>query len=98
LKVFIPYKYIYPINRGKTYKVETFLIIEFIFSAHLSGGGILTEEICKLEYTTTGIEPAEESLRTARNNAKAEGLYITYKKARGSSFPTLINHLTVCFV
>src|SRR5664279_3738793 len=32
-----------------------------------SGGGILTEEICKMGFTTTGIDPAEQSLETASN-------------------------------
>ncbi|HEY1202815.1 MAG TPA: methyltransferase domain-containing protein, partial [Niastella sp.] len=43
-----------------------------------SGGGILTEEIAKMGFTTTGIEPAEESLQTAQLHAKAGGLNITY--------------------
>src|SRR4051794_23936724 len=33
------------------------------------GGGILTEEICKMGFITTGIDPAEESLHTATNHA-----------------------------
>jgi 2-polyprenyl-6-hydroxyphenyl methylase/3-demethylubiquinone-9 3-methyltransferase len=52
-----------------------------------SGGGILTEEICKMGFTTTGIEPAEESLHTARNHAKGEGLSITYEKGTGEQLP-----------
>jgi len=52
-----------------------------------SGGGILTEEICKMGFTTTGDEPADESLETARNHAKAEGLAITYNKGTGEQLP-----------
>lgn len=52
-----------------------------------SGGGILTEEICKMGFTTTGIEPAEESVHTARHHAKAEGLNITYEKGTGEQLP-----------
>src|SRR6478736_7697209 len=52
-----------------------------------SGGGILTEEICKMGFTTTGVEPADESLETARNHAKAEGLAITYNKGTGEQLP-----------
>jgi 2-polyprenyl-6-hydroxyphenyl methylase/3-demethylubiquinone-9 3-methyltransferase len=47
------------------------------------GGGILTEEICKMGFTTTGIDPAEESLYTAINHAKSEGLNIHYEKGSG---------------
>jgi 2-polyprenyl-6-hydroxyphenyl methylase/3-demethylubiquinone-9 3-methyltransferase len=52
-----------------------------------SGGGILTEEICKMGFVTTGIEPAEESLRTAANHAKAMGLNIKYDKGTGEELP-----------
>jgi len=52
-----------------------------------SGGGILTEEICKMGFTTTGIDPADESLQTASNHAKAEGLNITYEKGSGEQLP-----------
>ena len=43
-----------------------------------SGGGILTEEICKMGFNTTGIDPAEQSVVTATNHAKASGLNIKY--------------------
>jgi 2-polyprenyl-6-hydroxyphenyl methylase/3-demethylubiquinone-9 3-methyltransferase len=52
-----------------------------------SGGGILTEEICKMGFTTTGIEPAEESVQTAQNHAKAENLDITYVHGTGEDLP-----------
>ena len=52
-----------------------------------SGGGILTEEISKMGFTTTGIEPAEESIRTAANHAKASGLNIQYDQGTGESLP-----------
>lgn len=52
-----------------------------------SGGGILTEEIRKMGFTTTGIEPTEESLQTAQHHAKAEGLNITYMKGVGEQLP-----------
>lgn len=52
-----------------------------------SGGGILTEEICKMGFTTSGIDPAEESLQTARNHAEVEGLTITYEKGSGEEIP-----------
>ena len=52
-----------------------------------SGGGILTEEICKMGFNTTGIEPTDESLETARNHAKLGGLAITYEKGTGEQLP-----------
>ena len=52
-----------------------------------SGGGILTEEICKMGFTTTGIEPAEQSLQTARNHAALSGLTIKYDQGTGEQLP-----------
>src|SRR4051812_27712254 len=52
-----------------------------------SGGGILTEEICKMGFTTTGIEPTENSIQTASNHAKANGLSIKYEQGFGESLP-----------
>ena len=47
------------------------------------GGGILTEEICKMGFITTGIDPSEQSLRTAINHAKISKLDIKYDKGTG---------------
>lgn len=52
-----------------------------------SGGGILTEEICRMGFITTGIDPAEGSVRTASNHAKAMGLDITYDHGTGEQLP-----------
>lgn len=52
-----------------------------------SGGGILTEEICKMGFVTTGIDPADESLETAREHAKESGLNIKYDKGTGEKLP-----------
>jgi 2-polyprenyl-6-hydroxyphenyl methylase/3-demethylubiquinone-9 3-methyltransferase len=52
-----------------------------------SGGGILTEEIAKMGFDTTGIDPAEHSIRTASNHAKATGLSIKYHKGSGEALP-----------
>ncbi len=52
-----------------------------------SGGGILTEEICRMGFTTTGIDPAEGSVITATNHAKASGLNIKYEKGSGEHLP-----------
>jgi 2-polyprenyl-6-hydroxyphenyl methylase/3-demethylubiquinone-9 3-methyltransferase len=52
-----------------------------------SGGGILTEEICKMGFTTTGIDPAATSVQTASNHARATGLSITYDHGSGEQLP-----------
>ncbi len=52
-----------------------------------SGGGILTEEICKMGFITTGIEPADQSIQTASSHAKANGLSIKYDKGTGENLP-----------
>jgi 2-polyprenyl-6-hydroxyphenyl methylase/3-demethylubiquinone-9 3-methyltransferase len=52
-----------------------------------SGGGILTEDICKMGFSTTGIDPAENSINTAKNHAKASGLDIKYDKGIGEQLP-----------
>jgi len=52
-----------------------------------SGGGILTEEIAKMGFTTAGIEPTEQSIETATNHAKTNGLNIQYDKGFGENLP-----------
>ena len=51
------------------------------------GGGILTEEIARMGFTTTGIDPSQGSLATARGHARANGLDITYEHGTGESLP-----------
>jgi len=51
------------------------------------GGGILTEEIRRMGFVTIGIDPAEESIHTASNHAKAEGLDIQYDFGSGEGLP-----------
>jgi 2-polyprenyl-6-hydroxyphenyl methylase/3-demethylubiquinone-9 3-methyltransferase len=38
-------------------------------------------------FATTGIDPADESLRTAQNHARESGLTINYKKGTGEEIP-----------
>jgi 2-polyprenyl-6-hydroxyphenyl methylase/3-demethylubiquinone-9 3-methyltransferase len=52
-----------------------------------SGGGILTEEIAKMGFTTTGIDPSDQSLHTAKNHALQSGLDIRYEKGTGEQLP-----------
>lgn len=59
------------------------------------GGGILTEEIRKMGFVTTGIDPSEESLRTAAGHAKTGGLDIQYDKGTGEHLP-YANHSFDC--
>lgn len=61
------------------------------------GGGILTEEICKMGFITTGIDPSEESLRTASNHANANGLDIKYDKGVGEQLPYADNSFDCVF-
>src|SRR6478672_5864862 len=52
-----------------------------------SGGGILTEEIHKMGFKTSGIDPAEESVNTARRHAESEGFDIHYDLGSGEDIP-----------
>ena len=52
-----------------------------------SGGGILTEEIRKMGFKTTGVDPSQQSIETASNHAKMSGLDIQYDKGTGESLP-----------
>lgn len=63
-----------------------------------SGGGILTEEICRMGFDTTGIDPAEASVETARNHAAAEGLSIKYELGSGEqiSYPDSFFDVVFC--
>jgi len=51
------------------------------------GGGILCEEIAKMGFDTTGIDPSEHSLNIARNHAKVSGLEIKYEEGTGEALP-----------
>ena len=51
------------------------------------GGGILSEEIAKIGYITTGIDPSESSLNTAIEHAKENNLKIKYEKGIGEDLP-----------
>ena len=61
------------------------------------GGGLLTEEIAKMGFVTTGIDPAETSIRTARTHARASGLSIKYDKGEGEHLPYPDNEFDVVF-
>jgi 2-polyprenyl-6-hydroxyphenyl methylase/3-demethylubiquinone-9 3-methyltransferase len=51
------------------------------------GGGILSEEFSRLGYLMTGIDPAEQSLRTAIEHASENNLKINYLTGFGENLP-----------
>jgi 2-polyprenyl-6-hydroxyphenyl methylase/3-demethylubiquinone-9 3-methyltransferase len=61
------------------------------------GGGLLTEEIAKIGFDTTGIDRAATSIRTAREHAGASGLSIRYDTGEGEHLPYPDNEFDVVF-
>jgi 2-polyprenyl-6-hydroxyphenyl methylase/3-demethylubiquinone-9 3-methyltransferase len=51
------------------------------------GGGILCEEIARMGFDVTGIDPSEPSLRVAVEHARTSGLNIRYLKGMGEFLP-----------
>jgi 2-polyprenyl-6-hydroxyphenyl methylase/3-demethylubiquinone-9 3-methyltransferase len=51
------------------------------------GGGFLTEEIARMGFETTGIDPSERSVRIAAGHARESGLDIWYGTSTGESLP-----------
>jgi 2-polyprenyl-6-hydroxyphenyl methylase/3-demethylubiquinone-9 3-methyltransferase len=61
------------------------------------GGGILCEEIARIGFETTGIDPSEASLRSAVRHARTGGLDIRYMKGSGESLPYPAHAFDVVF-
>ena len=61
------------------------------------GGGILTEEIAKMGFITTGIDPSKQSLNIAVKHAKESNLKIKYVKGTGENLPFQNNSFDVVF-
>jgi 2-polyprenyl-6-hydroxyphenyl methylase / 3-demethylubiquinone-9 3-methyltransferase len=61
------------------------------------GGGILTEEIAKMGFITTGIDPSEQSLNIAIKHAKDDNLKIKYEKGSGENLPFQNNSFDAVF-
>lgn len=61
------------------------------------GGGILTEEIAKMGFITTGIDPSEQSLKSAINHARDNNLKINYEKGYGENLPFQNDSFDVVF-
>lgn len=51
------------------------------------GGGFLTEEMARMGFATTGVDPSEPSLRVAAEHARRSGLDIRYRTGVGESLP-----------
>jgi len=51
------------------------------------GGGYLTEEIARLGFAATGVDPSEPSLRAASAHAGDQGLGIRYVRGAGEDLP-----------
>lgn len=65
------------------------------------GGGILAEEFARLGFEVTGIDPAPETIETARAHAITSGLTITYRTGVGEHLPfdhERFDHVVCCDV
>jgi len=61
------------------------------------GGGILCEEIARMGFDVTGIDPSEHALEVATRHAEASGLRIKYEKGTGEALPYRDNPFNVVF-
>lgn len=61
------------------------------------GGGILCEEIARMGFDVTGLDPSEHSLQIARIHAQTGGLRINYARGAGESLPYRDNSADVVF-
>lgn len=61
------------------------------------GGGILCEEIARMGFETTGIDPSAQSLHIAVTHAKTSGLNIRYEQGTGEALPFRDNSYDVIF-
>lgn len=65
------------------------------------GGGLLAEEFARVGLEVTGIDPAPETIETARAHASASGLAIEYQTGSGEQLPFpegSFDHVTCCDV
>jgi len=51
------------------------------------GGGLMAEEMARLGYRVSGVDPSAASIETARSHAGQTGLSIGYQVAPGESLP-----------
>jgi 2-polyprenyl-6-hydroxyphenyl methylase/3-demethylubiquinone-9 3-methyltransferase len=62
-----------------------------------SGGGFLCEEIARMGFDVTGIDPSERSIEAAARHAKAGGLAIRYETGSGEELPYQNNSFDIVF-
>lgn len=65
------------------------------------GGGLLAEEFARAGFEVTGVDPAPESIDTARTHASASGLCIEYHIGAGERLPfpdASFDHAACCDV
>jgi 2-polyprenyl-6-hydroxyphenyl methylase/3-demethylubiquinone-9 3-methyltransferase len=51
------------------------------------GGGFLCEEIARMGFGVTGVDPSLNSIEAAKNHAKSSGLDIRYESGTGEALP-----------
>lgn len=61
------------------------------------GGGLLTEELVKMGFLTTGIDPSEQSLNIAIKHAKDKNFKIRYEKGTGENLSFQNNSFDAVF-
>jgi 2-polyprenyl-6-hydroxyphenyl methylase/3-demethylubiquinone-9 3-methyltransferase len=61
------------------------------------GGGILCEEIARMGFVTTGVDPSGTSLRTAAAHAREGGLDIRYVRGVGEALPCISGSFDAVF-
>ena len=61
------------------------------------GGGVLGEEIARMGFDVTGIDPSAHSLRIAAAHALAGGLRISYEQGSGEAIPRRDGSFAVVF-
>ena len=61
------------------------------------GGGVLSEEIARMGFTSTGIDISEPSLRVASEHSRSDGLRIAYVAGRAESLPCRENTFDAVF-
>ena len=61
------------------------------------GGGFLCEEIARMGFNVTGIDPAKKSIESAENHAKSSGLNIRYELGSGEALPYQDNTFDIVF-
>ena len=61
------------------------------------GGGILCEDIARMGFDVTGIDPSEHSLQIATSHAKASRLRINYEQGTGEALPYRDNSFDIVF-